>query len=77
VGAVAELIEDGRTGILVPPFDVSAAARAVAKLLADPALRRHMGEAGRRKALREYNLRKNTGETLDLLEQSVRETQGH
>lgn len=72
VGAVGELIKDGLTGILVPPFDVSAAAGSVAKLLSDPALRQRMGEAGRHKAMREYNLRTNIREVVDLLEQAHR-----
>jgi glycosyltransferase involved in cell wall biosynthesis len=76
VGAVSELIDDGQTGYVVPPFDVPAAALAVGRLLADPVLRRRLGEMGRRKALREYDLHRNTGETLDLLEQSARDTGG-
>lgn len=46
-GAVAELVEDGRTGLLVPVDDPSALARALAELAADPPRRRAMGAAGR------------------------------
>jgi phosphatidylinositol alpha 1,6-mannosyltransferase len=44
-GAV-DLVEEGRTGFLVPPRDVGAYADAIARIVADPALRRSMGEAG-------------------------------
>lgn len=48
-GAV-DLVEDGVNGYLVPPRDVSAYADAIARIVADPALRQAMGEAGRAKA---------------------------
>ena len=44
-GAV-DLIEDGVNGFLVPPRDVNAYADAIARIVADPALRRSMGDAG-------------------------------
>ncbi|MCW6529633.1 glycosyltransferase family 4 protein [Sphingomonas lycopersici] len=48
-GAV-DLVEDGVNGFLVPPRDVAAYADAIARIVADPALREAMGEAGHRKA---------------------------
>ena len=45
VGAVAELVHDGFNGLLVPPGDAAALAGALARLVADPALRRRLGEA--------------------------------
>ena len=50
VGAIAEAVQDGETGILVPPRDATALAGALARLMADPALRSSMGEAGMRHA---------------------------
>ncbi len=49
-GAV-DLIEHGVTGFLVPPRDVGAYADAIARMVADPALRRGMGAAGHARAL--------------------------
>jgi len=51
VGGVAEAIEDGETGFLVPPADSEALARALERLVADGALRRRLGAAGRARAL--------------------------
>jgi glycosyltransferase involved in cell wall biosynthesis len=48
-GGAPEAVADGETGLLVPPDDVAAVVRAIDRLLADPALRRRMGEAGRRR----------------------------
>jgi starch synthase len=48
-GGLAEDVEDGRTGLVVAPRDHEALARAITRLLADPALARRLGEAGRRK----------------------------
>jgi glycosyltransferase involved in cell wall biosynthesis len=48
-GALSEAVEDGRTGLLVPPADSDALARAVIELLGDPTRRRTMGMAGRSK----------------------------
>jgi glycosyltransferase involved in cell wall biosynthesis len=45
-----ELVEDGETGLLVPPGDPAALADALACLLADGDLRRRMGEAAYRAA---------------------------
>jgi glycosyltransferase involved in cell wall biosynthesis len=48
--AVPEVVPDGEAGLLVPPDDPKALARALIRLLSDPLLRRRMGEAGMRKA---------------------------
>src|SRR5262245_40967111 len=52
-GGTPEAVADGETGLLVPPNDVDAVARALERILADPPLRRRMGQAGRRR-VKEY-----------------------
>jgi glycosyltransferase involved in cell wall biosynthesis len=47
VGAAPDLLEDGRSGILVPSDDADAAATALTRLAADPALRAAMGRRSR------------------------------
>jgi glycosyltransferase involved in cell wall biosynthesis len=44
VGGLAELIDDGITGLLAPPRDAEALSAAIARLLYDPALARALGQ---------------------------------
>lgn len=46
VGGIVDVIQDGKTGLLVPEKDPLAIAKAVLSLLDDPALARRLGEAG-------------------------------
>ncbi len=54
VNAVAETIEDGVTGVRVPPNDAGALARALRRLLADETLCMRMGRAARERATRVF-----------------------
>jgi glycosyltransferase involved in cell wall biosynthesis len=54
LGGVEELVDDGRTGLLVPPGDAEALGAAIARVLRDPELARRMGEAGYADSLRKY-----------------------
>ena len=47
VGGIPEMIEDGRSGLLVPPHDADALARAITRLLRDHPLADTLGRAGR------------------------------
>jgi glycosyltransferase involved in cell wall biosynthesis len=55
VGGVAEVVEDGVTGLLAPSGGHEALARQVLRLADDADLRRTMGEAGRRRAEERFN----------------------
>lgn len=46
VGGIPEIVEDGKTGVLVPPASPHALAQAIGELLANEALRAHLGRAG-------------------------------
>ena len=52
VGEVPSMVDDGESGMLVPPGDVGALSSALAKLALDPQMRGEMGRAARRRARR-------------------------
>jgi colanic acid/amylovoran biosynthesis glycosyltransferase len=54
VAGIPELVDDGYNGLLVAPGRVDQLARVLEWLLADPALRRRLGAAGREKVLEEF-----------------------
>jgi glycosyltransferase involved in cell wall biosynthesis len=56
VGGVPEIVRDGETGVLVPPGQPRALAVAIGALAADPALRRRLGEAGRRRVEADFDV---------------------
>lgn len=66
VGGIPEIVEDGVTGFLVPPRRPDAAAQRIVDLLADASLRRRMGDAGRARVERLFNLRNTVTELMDL-----------
>jgi glycosyltransferase involved in cell wall biosynthesis len=66
VGGIPEIIEDGKTGFLVARRDTAAMAARILELLRDPALRRHMGEAGRQVAVQKFNHKTNILQLIDL-----------
>jgi len=55
VGGIPDTLTDGVDGILVPPGDIEAIARAVVDLAADGDLRVALGSAARRKAIERYS----------------------
>jgi len=63
-GDVPYLIDDGKTGFVVPRRDETALVNRMATLLADRALSCRMGEAGRIKAEREFSLERLIAETF-------------
>lgn len=54
-GGMADAVRDGETGLLVDPESPDEIAAAIARLLADPATARALGDAGRRAAAEYYN----------------------
>jgi glycosyltransferase involved in cell wall biosynthesis len=56
VGGTPEIIEDGVSGLLVPPADAGALAGAICRLLEEKALAENVGQAGRRLILSRYSL---------------------
>ena len=56
VDALAEIVLDGSTGILVPPEEPAALAGAISRLLGDPACAAALGAAGLERLRREYSV---------------------
>jgi glycosyltransferase involved in cell wall biosynthesis len=54
--AIPEMVNDGVTGLLVEPRDISGLAAALRRLAGDPTLRRRMGDAGRARFLEEFTV---------------------
>ena len=65
IPGAAEVVEDGVNGTLVPPRDAGALASAIGTLLDDAGLREGYGEAGRRKAEREFDERAVAGRYVE------------
>lgn len=70
-GGNPEVVEHGRTGILVPVGDDGALARAICDLLAAPDSARAMGEAGRLRILEEFAIERMATRYASLYESCV------
>jgi glycosyltransferase involved in cell wall biosynthesis len=55
VGGLPEIVEHGRTGVVVPPEDVDALAAAIVQLARDPARVAELGGAARRRAVAQFS----------------------
>ena len=66
----AEVLADGREGLLVPPKDSLALATALTTLLLDPVRRRTMGAHGRTKALA-FDWTRVADRVLDFYEETI------
>ena len=62
-GGIPESVVEGATGLLAPPADAPALARAIAVLLRDAPRRRAFGAAGRRRAHASFNAERMVEET--------------
>lgn len=71
VGGIPELVDDGVTGLLVPPRDERALADAIVALLDDPVRRARMGQCGREKAVARYSVDKIAAQTLDFYQRAL------
>ncbi len=71
VGGLAEIVEDGGNGILVPVEDEAALEAALERLVADAALRRRFGERSRRLFEERFDLAQTIPRTIAALEDVV------
>ena len=68
-GALPEIVEDGVSGVIVPPGDATALAKAVVTLVQDPDRCREMGQAGARRIRERFSWRRTADETFALYEE--------
>jgi len=69
VGGVPELVEEGKSGLLVPSEDEPALAQALQTLVANPDLRRQMGQSALRRAQERFDIRQTVRAYETLYEQ--------
>ena len=71
VGGLPEIVDDGRTGVLVPRADASALAAAIVDLARDPARAAALGRAARERALAEFALARCADRTAALYREAL------
>ncbi|ALA58221.1 glycosyltransferase family 4 protein [Nitrospira moscoviensis] len=75
VNGVPEIIEDGRTGLLVPPRDAPALEQAIARVLRQPDDAARMAQAGRTAVAARFTAERMVRETATVLEAGLPGTQ--
>jgi glycosyltransferase involved in cell wall biosynthesis len=65
-GAIPEIVDDERNGLLVPPNDERALAEAIERLRADAVLRRRLGQAARDTIAERFDITRNVTQRLTL-----------
>src|SRR5437867_3472544 len=65
-GGIPEIVEDGKTGLLVDPRDHTAMALAIVRLLNEPALRTRMGESGLARVTERFTVARMVAETASV-----------
>ncbi len=72
VGGIPEVVDDGLTGLLVPPDDPAALAKALNDLVRDPARAAAYGQAGRQRAVAEFSWQSIAAQTAQLYAELVK-----
>ena len=71
VGGLAEAVEEGESGLLVPPGDVAALRAALERLLGDAGLRARLGSRGRERVEERYSRKVAAEATFAAYEQAL------
>ncbi len=71
VGAIPELIENGITGLLVPPESPEALSQAIGSLLSDASLRHRLGAAGQRNVAEKFSAERMAEDYMEFYKQAL------
>jgi glycosyltransferase involved in cell wall biosynthesis len=71
-GGPREIVEDGLTGLLVPPAEPIALAAAITRLIRDPSLRIEMGLRGRQRFTQNYTVARMSADILRIYHDALR-----
>jgi glycosyltransferase involved in cell wall biosynthesis len=72
VGGIPDVVDDGQTGILIPPGDSPALAAALERLYLDSNLRQSMGVAGKKKITEQFSAATMVRKIVDVYEEQIR-----
>ena len=70
-GGTPEIVRDGREGLLVPPRDPAALARAIGALVADAGVRARLGAAGVARVAAEFTIERYVARTLAVYDEAL------
>jgi glycosyltransferase involved in cell wall biosynthesis len=72
VGGIPDMIDDGRSGLLVPPGNANALYATISAMIEDTRMMREMGQYGRQRGITRYHPTSNAAKTLDLYREVAR-----
>lgn len=71
VGSVVDLVQDGKTGVIVQPSNVEALASGILEVLADPDMATEMGQFGRVRAMSQFSLEVQSDATVAVFREAI------
>ena len=74
VGGNADLVDDGRTGVVVPASDVEAMAGQIVALASAPERAKALGQAGRQRVVERFSLKAMVAAYQSVYDQQLRRT---
>jgi glycosyltransferase involved in cell wall biosynthesis len=77
VGGTPEIVEDGRTGLLVPVEDATEIANAIGRLLDEPGMARAFGERARQRVIDEFGVDRMLSKTEALYCRLLEQNRAH
>jgi glycosyltransferase involved in cell wall biosynthesis len=77
VGSIAEVVDNGKTGFIVPPRNPEALAEAIIRLLKDDELRREMGKNAYKKTKDELSWENIAKKTIKVYEEAIKSREKH